>query len=52
VKKVTGAIQEKVGQATGDPETSAEGKREKGDGRVQSAVGHVKDAARELTGKK
>ena len=51
-KKVTGTVKEKVGKALGDAKTTAEGKREKDEGRAQSAVGHVKDAVREITGKK
>jgi uncharacterized protein YjbJ (UPF0337 family) len=52
VKKVTGTIKEEVGKALGDANTAAEGKKEKDKGRAQSAVGHVKDAAREIAGKK
>ncbi|MBV9827685.1 MAG: CsbD family protein [Alphaproteobacteria bacterium] len=52
VKKVTGTIKEKVGQATGDRQTEAEGTAEKTEGTIRSAVGKVKDAARELVGKK
>ena len=52
VKKATGAIKEKVGQMTGDRDTEVEGKAEKAEGRVRSAVGHAKDAAREIAGKK
>ncbi len=42
-KKVTGGLKETVGRALGD---------EKTEGRVQSAVGHVKDAVREIVGRK
>lgn len=52
VKKVTGTIKEGVGRATGDRQTEAEGTNEKTEGRVQSAVGHAKDAAREILNKK
>jgi len=51
-KKITGAIKETIAQATGDRQTEADGKAEKAEGRVQSAVGHSKDAAREILGKK
>jgi uncharacterized protein YjbJ (UPF0337 family) len=51
-KKVTGAIKEGVGRATNDPKTIAEGQQEKGEGRIQSAIGKVKDAAREIAGRK
>lgn len=50
-KKVTGAIKEGVGKATGDRRTEAEGKNEKAEGRLQSAVGKAKDAAREILDK-
>ncbi len=47
-----GTVKEKVGRALGDAKTAAEGKREKDEGRAQAAIGHVKDAVREITGKK
>jgi uncharacterized protein YjbJ (UPF0337 family) len=52
LKKVTGTIKEKAGQMTGDRDLEAEGTVEKGEGRVRSAVGKVKDAARDIIGKK
>jgi uncharacterized protein YjbJ (UPF0337 family) len=52
VEKATGAIKEKLGRMTGDRHIEAEGKAEKAEGRVRSAIGHAKDAARELVGKK
>ena len=52
VKKATGTVKEKVGKALGDAKTAAEGKREKDEGRVQSAIAHVKDTVREIAGKK
>ena len=51
-KKVTGAIKEKVGQMTGNRHVEAEGKAEKAEGHVRSAVVKAKDAAREIVGKK
>jgi uncharacterized protein YjbJ (UPF0337 family) len=36
----------------GDAGTEAEGKADQAEGRVQGAVGHAKDAAREIAGKK
>jgi uncharacterized protein YjbJ (UPF0337 family) len=51
VKKATGAIKEGVGRATNDPATIAEGRQEQGEGRVQGAIGKIKDAAREIAGK-
>ena len=41
-----GAVKEKVGKVTGDTKTEAEGKAEKVAGKVQNAVGGLKDAAR------
>ena len=52
LKKVTGTIKEKAGQMTGDRDLEAEGKVDKGEGRIRSAVGKAKDAAREIVGKK
>ena len=52
VKKATGAIKETAGKALGDRQTEAEGKADQSEGRVQGAVGHIKDAVREITGKK
>ena len=52
LRKATGAIKEKAGQITGDRDMEADGKADKAEGRVRSAVGHAKDAAREIFGKK
>lgn len=52
IKKATGAVKEKIGQMTGDRQTEAEGKLDKAEGRTRSAVGHAKDAVREVVGKK
>lgn len=52
LKKATGTIKEKAGQAMGDRDVEAEGKAEKAEGKVRSAVGHAKDAVREIVGKK
>ncbi len=51
-KKVTGTVKEKIGQLTGNRHTEAEGKADKAEGRIRSAVGHAKDAVREVVGKK
>jgi uncharacterized protein YjbJ (UPF0337 family) len=42
-----GAVKEVAGKVTGDTKTEAEGKAEKAAGKVQSAVGGVKDTARD-----
>jgi uncharacterized protein YjbJ (UPF0337 family) len=52
LKKATGTVKEKAGQMTGDRDLEAEGKVDKGEGHIRSAVGKIKDAAREFTGKK
>ena len=52
LKKMTGAAQEKFGKMLGDRHLEAEGKGEKAEGKVRSAVGHAKDAVREMVGKK
>ena len=41
-----GAVKEKVGKVTGDAKIEAEGKSEKAAGKVQNAVGGLKDALR------
>ena len=51
LKKATGTVKEKAGQMTGDRDLEAEGKVDKGEGKVRSAVGHVKDSAKEIVGK-
>lgn len=42
-----GAVKEGVGKLVGDPKLQAEGKADKATGKVQSAVGGAKDAARD-----
>jgi len=51
IKKATGAVKEKTGRMIGDRDMEAEGKIDKQEGRVRSAVGHAKDAVREIAGK-
>lgn len=45
-KKVSGSAKEAAGKLTGDAKLKAEGKAEKFAGKVQNAVGGLKDAAR------
>ena len=52
IDKATGTVKEKVGQMTGDRDMEAEGLADQAKGRARSTVGHIKDAAREITGKK
>lgn len=54
-KQAKGAVKETWGTATGDAKKEAEGKADKAEGRVQNAVGGmrdtVRDAAEKVTGK-
>lgn len=43
-KQTVGSIKEMAGLAIGDPEMVADGKAEQVEGKVQSAVGGLKDA--------
>lgn len=45
--QVKGKVKEGVGKALGDKKLESEGKVEKTAGKVQNAVGGLKDAARE-----
>jgi uncharacterized protein YjbJ (UPF0337 family) len=49
-KKVDGSIKETAGKALGDTKTEADGRAEKTEGRLQNAIGGLKDAVRELIG--
>lgn len=50
-KQVSGSIKEAVGKVTGDAKTQAEGSTEKNAGKLQNAVGGVKDTIREALNK-
>jgi uncharacterized protein YjbJ (UPF0337 family) len=50
-KQAKGALKEAWGKITGDAKTEADGKADKAEGRVQNAVGGMKDAAREARDK-
>jgi len=43
-KQAKGAIKETAGKAVGDAKLTAEGKSDKVDGKIQNAVGGLKDA--------
>ena len=43
-KQMKGAVKEVAGKATGDAKLRADGKADKLEGKVQNAVGGVKDA--------
>ncbi|KAA0578704.1 CsbD family protein [Azospirillum sp. Sh1] len=47
IKQVTGNIKEMAGKILGDNKVEAEGKAEQVEGKVQNAVGGLKDTARE-----
>ncbi|MCG5234363.1 CsbD family protein [Xanthobacter oligotrophicus] len=42
-KQAKGAVEETVGKAVGDAKLEAEGKRDKVEGKIQNAVGSIKD---------
>lgn len=52
LKQASGATKEAFGKVTGDAKTQASGNAEKNAGKVQNAVGGVKDAVREAAGTK
>jgi uncharacterized protein YjbJ (UPF0337 family) len=45
-KKAKGSVKEAVGKAIGDTKLESEGKADKLEGRVQNAIGGLKDAVR------
>jgi uncharacterized protein YjbJ (UPF0337 family) len=46
-KKIKGSVKEGIGKATGDAKLEGEGKADKAEGKIQNAVGGLKDAVRE-----
>ena len=50
-KEIKGAIKEAVGNVVGDAKLKAEGKSDQVEGKLQNAVGGLKDAAREAAKK-
>jgi uncharacterized protein YjbJ (UPF0337 family) len=46
-KQVKGAIKEAVGKATGDAKLQGDGKADKVEGKVQNAIGGLKDTVRD-----
>jgi uncharacterized protein YjbJ (UPF0337 family) len=46
VKNIKGSIKEGVGKAVGDSKLEGEGKMDKAGGKIQNAVGGIKDAIR------
>jgi uncharacterized protein YjbJ (UPF0337 family) len=47
-KKIKGSVKETIGKATGDAKLQADGKADKMEGKVQNAIGGVKDVARNV----
>jgi len=45
-KQVKGSVKEKAGQALGDAKLEGEGKTDKAAGKVQNAIGGLKDSLR------
>jgi uncharacterized protein YjbJ (UPF0337 family) len=45
-KEVKGAIKEGIGKVVGDAKLQADGKADKAEGKVQNAIGGLKDALR------
>jgi uncharacterized protein YjbJ (UPF0337 family) len=46
-KEIKGSVKETIGKATGDTKLQADGKSDKVEGKVQNAIGGVKDAVRD-----
>ena len=51
LKKTTGTLKEKAGEALGDRNLESEGKAEKAEGHLRSGVGKAMDAVREVVHK-
>ena len=45
-KEIKGSVKETIGKATGDAKLEAEGKADKVEGKIQNAVGGLKDTLR------
>ena len=50
-KQIKGTIKELVGKAAGDAKLESEGKADKVEGKIQNAVGSIKDTVREIVKK-
>lgn len=46
-KETKGAVKEVIGSATGDAKLRSDGNADKAEGKVQNAIGGVKDAVRD-----
>jgi uncharacterized protein YjbJ (UPF0337 family) len=47
IEQAKGKVKEIAGKVTGDTKTEAEGKEQQGAGKIQNAIGGLKDTARE-----
>jgi uncharacterized protein YjbJ (UPF0337 family) len=47
-KQIKGSVKETIGKATGDAKLQADGRADKVEGKVQNAIGGVKDAMRDV----
>ena len=50
-KQVKGAVKEAVGKVVGDAKLESEGKADKAEGKVQNAIGGLKDVVRDAAKK-
>ena len=46
-KQIKGSVKETIGKAVGDTKLQSEGKADKFEGKVQNAIGGLKDALKE-----
>jgi uncharacterized protein YjbJ (UPF0337 family) len=46
-KQIKGSVKETIGKAVGDTKLQSEGKADKVEGKVQNAIGGLKDALKE-----
>jgi uncharacterized protein YjbJ (UPF0337 family) len=51
VKQIKGSIKEAVGKVVGDTKLQSEGKADQAEGKVQNAVGGIKDTLRDAVEK-
>ena len=47
-KKVKGSVKEAIGRVTGDAKLQSDGKAEQTAGKIQNAIGGIKDTVREI----
>jgi uncharacterized protein YjbJ (UPF0337 family) len=52
IKQAAGAVRQTVGKLLGDHKAESEGRAERAEGKVQNAIGGLKDTAREMVGEK